>query len=268
MILKYFDTTHLNHVVEELFSLSFDESDIPFESTVLPISCISVTNIYGKNQSVVFKNQKTVLNGLVITGQFYQSYQFSVNSKGHSYGISFHPTAIHKLTKIDVSKLTEKHLPLIEVSKSLYDLINPIFIKYQDDILKLTKTLKKIFSNLPLEKNDTIDQIDKTIDFIHLKEGMLNTYELLEHVNFSQKTLETQFKKIVGLTPGKYIRLNRFLKLMRKYEGKEIDLKDLIYMYNYYDHSHFVKDFKYFMKQSPKEYFNTEHPFLNEYLNK
>ncbi|WP_299123780.1 DUF6597 domain-containing transcriptional factor [uncultured Winogradskyella sp.] len=268
MILKYFDTAHLSHVVEELFYLSFDENDIPFESTVLPISCISITHIYGKNQSAVFKKQKTVLNGLIITGQFYESYQFLVNSKGHSYGISFHPTAIYKLTKTDVSKLTEKHLPLSDVSKILHDLIKPIFIRYQDDIPKLTKTLKKIFLSLPLVKNNTIDQIDKAIDFIRVKEGMLNTYELLDHVSFSQKTLETQFKKIVGLTPGKYIRLNRFLKLMRKYEGKEIGLKDLIYMYNYYDHSHFAKDFKYFMKQSPKEYFNSEHPFLNEYLNK
>ncbi|WP_400079715.1 helix-turn-helix domain-containing protein [Winogradskyella sp. R77965] len=268
MTLKYFDVDNAKGLVEELFYLSFDEGDIPFESTVLPISCISITNIYGKNQSAFFKKTKTDLNGLVITGQFYESYQFLVNSKGSSFGISFHPTAIYKLTKIDVSKLTEKHLPLIEVSETLYNLIHPIFIKHKDDIPRLSRTLKKTFLNLPLEKNDTIDQIDKAIEFIRVKEGMLNTYELLDHVNFSQKTLETQFKKIIGLTPGKYIRLNRFLKLMRKYEGKEIDLKDLIYMYNYYDHSHFVKDFKYFMKQSPKEYFNSEHQFLNEYLNK
>ncbi|MBR9916006.1 MAG: AraC family transcriptional regulator [Algicola sp.] len=80
--------------------------------------------------------------------------------------------------------------------------------------------------------------------------------------------MENQFKKIVGLTPGKYIRLYRFLKLMRKHESHEIDLNDLILMYNYYDRSHFTKDFKLFMRQSPKTYFKNNNLLLNEYLNK
>lgn len=268
MTLKYFEPTNLNHIVAELFHLSFEESDIPFESTILPISCISITNIYSKNQSAIFNNKETALQNLTITGQFYQSYQFLVNSKGHSYGISFHPTAIYKLTKLDVSTITGKHLPLIEFSKALYETLNPIFKKHQNNISNLTKNLKKALSYFPLEQNNTITQIDRVIELIQLKEGLINTNEILDYVNFSQKTLETQFKKIIGLTPGKYIRLYRFLKLMRKYESKEIDLKDLIHMYNYYDQSHFAKDFKHFMKQSPKEYFKSEHRLLNEYLNK
>ncbi len=55
---------------------------------------------------------------------------------------------------------------------------------------------------------------------------------------------------------------------MSKYESKEIDLNDLIHMYDYYDRSHFTKDFILFMRQSPKTYFNTNNPLLNEYLNK
>ncbi|WP_296385807.1 helix-turn-helix domain-containing protein [Winogradskyella sp.] len=112
------------------------------------------------------------------------------------------------------------------------------------------------------------EQIDLVISLIKEKDGLLNVLDLIDNISISQKTLETHFKRIVGLTPGKYIRLYRFLKLMRKYESNEIELKDLIYMYNYYDHSHFTKDFKHFMKQSPKDYFKTEHVFLKEYLNK
>ena len=58
----------------------------------------------------------------------------------------------------------------------------------------------------------------------------------------------------------------RFNKLMIKYQSNEIELKDLIYKYNYYDQSHFSKDFKLFMNQSPKFFFKQDFPLLKEYL--
>ena len=268
MTLNYFDVSSVDHVVEELYELSFSKNETPFESSILPICVTAITYAYKGDQCAIYKDKKTALKGLMLTGQFYESYQFRVESASKSFGICFHPTALYKIAKINGHKIKNTHIPLEDVSQKLYSILNPIFLKHANDISLLTQNLKEVILSLPLDTNDSIKQIDNVISYINEKEGMLNTYDLLDHIDFSQKTLETQFKKIIGFTPGKYIRLHRFLKLMRKYEGKEIDLKDLIYMYNYYDHSHFGKDFKYFMKQSPKEYFKIEHPFLNEYLNK
>ncbi|MFC0605040.1 helix-turn-helix domain-containing protein [Winogradskyella pulchriflava] len=268
MTLEYYDVDDVGSLVEEFFHLSFYEDDIPFESTILPICSTTIIFIYNNSHRFTYKKKKTELNGLIVSGQFYDSYQFSVNNKGYSLGISLHPTSLYKLTKLNVSKIKNKHIPLIEFSNELHHLLYPIFQAHHNDIPKLVQCLKKVILKLPTDNDNVVSQIDQVIDLIHTKEGMLNTYELLDKVSFSQKTLETHFKKIVGLTPGKYIRLYRFVNLMRKYEGKEIKLKDLIYMYNYYDHSHFSKDFKHFMKQSPKHYFKSEHPFLNKYLNR
>ena len=158
-------------------------------------------------------------------------------------------------------------MPLSEFNNRFYNIIKPILNKN-----KKPKEIVDELNNLFLNMNLTIDnhtlKIDKVINIIKEKEGLLTVQEVLDDICISQKTLETQFKKIVGLTPGKYIRLYRFLKLMRKYESQQIDIKDLIYMYNYYDRSHFTKDFKLFMKKSPKNYFNVDNPFLNEYLKK
>ena len=268
MTLKYYDTGNASSLVEEFFHLSFDERDIPFESTVLPICSTIITCTFNNQHKFTHKKKDTALSGLILSGQFYDSYQFLVKEKGHSFGMALRPTSLHKLTKLNASKVKNKHIQVSDFSKTLHDLLNPIFLKYEYDIPKLAQNLKKAISKLPMETSSDVKQIDQTIDFIHSKEGMLNTYELLDHVNFTQKTLETHFKKVVGLTPGKYIRLYRFLKLMRKYESNTIKLKDLIYMHNYYDHSHFSKDFRHFMKQSPKDYFKSDHSFLNKYLNK
>ena len=119
---------------------------------------------------------------------------------------------------------------------------------------------------LPLIENRNTTAIDKVIDIIHEKEGMLSVNELLGNIPFGQKTLETQFKKIVGLTPSKYIRLHRFLNLMRQFEKNTLSLKDLIYMYDYYDESHFNRDFKSFTSKTPKQFFKNEYVIVKEAL--
>ena len=268
MTLEYLDAKIPNPLITEFFHLRFETEDLPFQSTILPICSTTLTSTYKNNHHFVFKEEQTVINDLIVTGQFYESYQFLVREKGHSFGITLHPTALYKLTGLNIYKIKNKHIPLRDFSKELYAELHPIFFAYENDMQKLTQNLNDVISKLPLTKNANTSKIDKVIDIIHTKEGLLNTYDLLEHIDFSQKTLETHFKKIVGLTPGRYIRLYRFLKLMRKYESKEIELKDLIHMYNYYDHSHFAKDFKHFMKQTPKDYFKSDHPLLNLYLNK
>ena len=90
--------------------------------------------------------------------------------------------------------------------------------------------------------------------------------DIVDEILISQKSLEIYFKKIVGLTPGRYIRQFRFLNLMKKHLSKEIDLKDLINKYNYYDSSHFAKDFKLFMNQDLKSFFKQDYTLIEKLI--
>lgn len=267
MQLTYFDTGKIPHIVEEYFELSFSENNVPFQSTILPLEYTNLTYIEYGNQKSINKNIETQLEGLIISGQFFRSYQFLVNNESKSIGISFHPTALYKLLSTDISKLENKHVSLQKFHKQFFLDIYPLF-KSSKNSKSLVKNLNSYFLNKELIIDKNTENVDNAVDIIRKKEGLLNVNEILDDVLISQKSLETQFKKIVGLTPGKYIRKYRFIKLMRRYESHLIDLKDLIYMYNYYDHSHFTKDFKLFMKESPKSYFGKDHKLLNAYLNK
>ena len=268
MNLTYFDTKKVSPLVEEYFSLSFSKEVVPFQSTILPIATSILTCIYSGDQKAVVNNKEISLDGLILSGQFFRSYQFEVKSEGFSFGISFHPSTLHKLLNINISKLTNKHVLLKEIHPTFFKQLNPLFLSYNDDPNKLTSELNRLILSLPLHENDTTKYIDNTIDYIRKKEGMLSVEDILKIVPFSQKSLESHFKKIIGLTPGKYMRLYRFLNLMRKYESQEIDINDLIYMYNYYDHSHFSKDFMLFMKETPKSYFKKDYPLLKKVLKK
>ena len=260
MTLKYFKNG-IPQLIEEYYQLSFNQESIPFQTTIVPQGFTHITHLYRGDQKAILNGNDMIIKNTIISGQFFRSYKFECHSEAMSFGISFHPTALYKILNTNISKLDNKHVSLSAFHNEFHEKISAIFQNFTT-AEDLVKRLNLFFNSLELTVNKSTETIDKVIELIRQKEGLLNVNELLEEINLSQKTLETQFKKIVGLTPGKYIRLFRFVKLMKRYENQELEMKDLIYMFDYYDRSHFAKDFKLFMNESPKSYFNKDYPLL------
>ena len=266
MEFNFFDEKDNRNVINNIFSLLFFTTDFPFKSSIIPTGFPSIVYVFGENQKVFYKKREIEFKELIVGGQFDRTYDYLVTSEGSkNIGANLHPTGLYKILGTDISLLTNNFVDFTKINKELSKKFLPIFIKNHNDIPLFIKEFKNFINNLDLTLDKNIDQIDIAVNYILKKEGMIQVVDLLKIVSLSQKSLEVKFKKIVGLTPGKYIRLTRFIKLMRKYESKEIDINDLIYMYNYYDHSHFIKDFKLFMSQSTKSYFKKDFPLIKAY---
>ena len=261
MKLDFFDTGAVGHLIEEYFHLSFKAEDIPLTSRVLPIGLTHLFYIGNGTQKVITDTIEIPMKGLMIAGQYFRSYEFYTNSITSSIGVSLHPTALYKILNTDISHLENTHINLNKIHPEFYKKILPLFEANQCP-KNIIKNLNTFFLNTPLTTNKSTNNIDEAIKIIRNKDGLLSINDILDHINISQKTLETQFKKIVGLTPGKYIRLYKFIKVMRQYEKQETDIKALIYKFEYYDRSHFAKDFKLFMKETPKSYFKQDYPMI------
>ena len=268
MNLKYYNTGIASHLVDEFYSIEYSKKITPFKTTIIPMAYSSIAYIYSGNQHIIQNSNKKRLEGLTIFGQFIKSYSILVKNTGACCGISFKPTTLFKLTNLDLSKLANKHISLDSIEQDLSKKLNSIFLNYEDNYEKLFKEISLFLNSLPILENKDTLIIDKIILEINEKEGLVCMNEILKTVPFCQKTLETKFKKMVGITPGKYIQIKRFLNLMRKYEKDQIDLKDLIYMYDYYDESHFSKDFKLFTSNSFKNYFKEDYLIIKQALKK
>ena len=268
MKLTYFNINKTSHLIEEFYHISYSEKVIPLNAVIIPLGFTGLAYVFSKGQNISSNNNVTEIKGLIINGQYYKSYQFNVNVPGFTCGLSFKPTALHKLTGLDISKFTHKYSNFNEINKELSEKFEIIFKNHDNDFINLFNNLEDFLLKLPLIENKKTMAIDSVVDIIHLKEGMISVNEILKKIPFGQKTLETQFKKIVGLTPAKYIRIHRFKKLMKQYESKKINLKDLVYMYDYYDESHFAKDFKSFTSKSFKEYFKDEFILIKKVFKK
>lgn len=267
MEFKYLDRNCKHELIDHFYKLTISKEVLPFKTPVVPIGQTNITYIFCEEyQIATIKNKKIYYKDLTLTGQIYSSYYLEINKPSKNIGFAMKPTALYKILDKDISKLNNKHQPLKEVSSNLYEILNPIFLDTKDDDEAFVQSVFQVIDNIPLSKNPALKHIDKAVDYIIEHEGLLKVNDLLKIIPLSQKTLEVQFKKIVGLTPGKFIRKQRFISLMFKYGSKKHNISDLMYMFDYYDSSHFTKDFKMFLGQTPKEYFKQDYPLIQKYL--
>lgn len=255
-----------NKFITSFFEFEIEEKDMPLVGNLLPTAQSHLLYFFSDEKHEVVINNKSFLeNGLVVCGQSYRSYEFIPTCPVRVFGANFHATFLHKILGKQMSSITDSHLPLKDFCQLLHDKIIHVF-KEEDSSKEIAKNLEKVLFSIPIKDNKNINYVDIAIDLIHQKKGRISVEEVLEYLTISQKNLEIQFKKIVGLTPLKYIKLYKFWHLMKAYESEIIDFNEALDYYNYYDLSHFNRDFKLFMKVKPTEYIKRDNTLIKKYL--
>ena len=102
-----------------------------------------------------------------------------------------------------------------------------------------------------------------------LSKGSKHLNVILKDDKSKRRQLERNFKKQIGLTPkqlSKVIRLQATLQMLLNQTTRT--LTDIAYESEYYDQSHFIKDFKEFTGLTPKEFLTDEKMALSSLLYK
>jgi AraC-like DNA-binding protein len=193
------------------------------------------------------------------TGDF-----FTVKAYKNSSWLSFElPNHIlHNVTKIHSKKNRNTLIDLSfyveeDIRKSLYEAL-----RYEDDISEITKIADQHLRNYYKEWSVLQPSVE-IVQYILNKKGMLPVKELSEVFPYSERSLERMFYKEVGASPYRFICLVRFNYIIRELDkSKHSSLTSLIEQYDYFDQSHFEKDFKKFLGQSIKEYKNDDNQLL------
>lgn len=137
-------------------------------------------------------------------------------------------------------------------------------IKINSELLLVMKRL--ISQRRTFELNDLIydfigegiawnETVYSSIDLIKSSNGTISVKEIYERLGVSKSKLEQHFNREVGLTPKEFCKiekLNYFLSCHQ--ENPQLSLTELTYLGGYYDQSHLIKDFNYFLGMSPKRF--------------
>jgi len=136
----------------------------------------------------------------------------------------------------------------IDVKDDLLESVHEKNIYFSSDILMTFMGYEEAFSH-----NETILN---SINLIKSASGRISVREIYENLEVSKSKLEQHFNKEIGLTPKEFCRIEKLNFFIDTYWSDPAQsLTELTYQCGYYDQSHLIKDFRYFLEMSPKKYF-------------
>lgn len=100
-----------------------------------------------------------------------------------------------------------------------------------------------------------LNTIEKSINKLAINKSK-KLKDIAAELNISEKTLNRLFHKYVGCSPKNFKKIYRFRGAINDYNLKDFNLTQLCLENEYYDSSHFVKEFKKLTGEKPSSYFN------------
>lgn len=170
--------------------------------------------------------------------------------------LRFKPSSFYSLFNVSPSVFHSNPICNLEdiVSESWMQVFDTMYEKntISDRISFLDKALSSA------QTNDCFPHIlSEAIEYIEDKKGNTTVLDVLNQLGkrVNSKWLHRNFVKYIGISPKRYILLQRFIYTYGQYEkGKSEDLFDAALLSGYYDYNHFFKDFKRYIGIAPSQY--------------
>lgn len=153
-------------------------------------------------------------------------------------------------------------LDLTPVKKRSIDLPREIFNQLWNELSVLTTTQERIhhftgFINSYQTTPYQPDAIDIFYNKITEKNAVIYLKDLARECPACERTLERNFVKRTGVTPKMLMRIARLDYLWSNIKDhRAIDYQELVFDGHYFDQSHFIKDFKSIICETPGYFFN------------
>lgn len=203
-----------------------------------------------------------VMHETVAVGPSKDLFEITFIDKVNTLGINFHPGAGSVFLEggieplIDsIEKCHEQNFP--EISK-LYNVVSDMLISSDHGFLfeQVENLLNQRLSHYLKQAKFKFEAL--LIELNQKRDMPLDT--MVNMSGLSKRELQRKFKHYIGISPQLYqriIKLNRVKGQISK--GEFESLTQLALDNGYFDQAHFIRDFKFFMKLTPKEYRKLKH---------
>jgi len=243
--------------------------EVPFDPNnqkqkIIPDGCIEMTfNLEDKIKRYTSENEFIVHPSSMVMGQRTKSYYIEPLGNVNSFAICFYPYGFANFICAPLQNLVDVETPI----ESLFGKIPAK--ELEQKIIQATSTQERIeiietFLLNKLNQGKTIENLVKTtVDTLLATNGSTSINQILKDDLPKRRQLERNFKKQIGISPkqlGKVLRLQTALKMLL---NDNENLTSIAYESEYFDQSHFIKDFKEFIGTTPKEFLGNENMTLS-----
>ena len=256
---------NLESLINFYWTLEVPAEENSQKQRIIPDGCIEMAFILGDDIKRYISEDGFILQPrAMVLGQTIKPFYIQPTGYVNTFAVSFYPYGFANFIAEPIKNLVNK-----ETSIDL--LFGEVSAKeLERKIIKATGTNERIkiiekFLFDKLNDKTIIDNIVKTtIDTLLSTKGSAQINKILKHDLSKRRQLERKFLEQIGISPkqlGKVIRLQSAIKVLLNKEAE--NLTDIAYKSEYYDQSHFIKDFKEFTGISPKEFLGNKNMVLS-----
>lgn len=255
----YDPTPALAEFVMCYWTLDFPKEDTPKMNTIIPDGTMKLIFHYGDLYWHHPKDGASFLQPrCFLIGQLTQPYVVEPDGDTGTFVVRFHPNGFVPFASIPIKEMENTPVPLNTLFGTAGDTLEQLIL--QADTTSERIRIMEEFLLRHLTDAKTIDTIvTSTIDTILTANGQISVAELSEQNDIHRRQLARKFSSVIGLSPkqlSKTIRLQAALKKLLTQQPST--LTDVAYDNEYYDQSHFIKDFREFTGLSPKEFYGDD----------
>lgn len=228
----------------------------PEKQRIVPDGCMEMIFLCGDLYRQYFEDGSHILQPRAfVFGQITKPLEIQQTGKVDIFAIRFHPHGFMPFTTVAASQMENRAVPLVELFGAQAAVLEAAMF----DALTTTERVEVIETFLMncLVTKEAIDRlISSSVGTLLSLNGQLSVAELSKELAVNRRQLERKFAAQVGLSPkqlAKIFRLQATLKTMLSQESPSLTV--LAYDGEYFDQTHFIKDFKEFTGVSPKKFY-------------
>lgn len=255
----------LESLVNFYWTLKVPAEDNSQKQCIIPDGCIEMAFILGDDiKRYTLEDEFILQPRAMVLRQTIEPFYIQPIGYVDTFAVSFYPYGFANIISEPVQNLVNKETPLhLVFGEVIAKELEQKIIKAKDTKERIECIEKFLFDKL----NDkiTVNNIVKnTIDTLLSTKGNAKINKILKQNLYKRRQLERKFLEQIGISPkqlAKVIRLQSALKILLNEETES--LTNIAYKSEYYDQSHFIKDFKEFTGISPKEFLGNKNMALS-----
>jgi AraC-like DNA-binding protein len=253
----------LRHIIQCFWTVE-DDDPTPRQQKIIPDGYPELIFHFDAPYRIHLRNRWEMQANGLLAGQIRKHFFLQNTGRSSILGVKLQPSAITHLFGIGMDTLTDRVVGVM--SQAGADELARLQIEVEAAGSDSRISIVEEFFRQRKTRIPDKHLIDISLEAIFTDHGMISVQEIALKTGFSERHIEQQFKRFVGLSPKFFARIVRFSYVFNVISDNRPDWNDVVYQAGFYDQSHFIRNFKAFTGEDPSKYMFGRKDLANFFL--